>query len=199
MSVISQQLQRVSAILIASMLVVSCVTETTESPSVKFDEAAVISVSNPGATIAAGSTFAWLPEAVRFFDDERLADTPIKKLIETEIKNNIENKELLFVDSVNGSRYAIAYTAALESSLADETIIRRFGLLPGMASVPKGDENIEKGNLIVYAFDNRSGEVIWRSAAQVGVKFDMSDEQRKQRVTRVVAEMFQTLPVQKNP
>ena len=183
------------SIIFVSALIVSCVTETTHSPSVKFNDTAVISVSDPGISILAGSTFAWLPEAIRFYDDERLADVPIKKLIEKEIKSNIKNKEFIFVDSINGAKYAIADTAALESSLDDSEVISRFGLLPGMASVPKDDANIEKGNLIIYAFDNRSGDVIWRSAAQVGVEFDMSDEQRKQRIIRVVAEMFQTMPV----
>lgn len=182
-------------ILLSVFLLTSCVTETTTSPTVKFDDAAVISVSNPGVSIKPASTFAWLPEAVRFYDDKRLADAPVKKLIEAEIKNNIINKGLVFVESVNGASYAIAYTAALESSLDDDQIISRFGLLPGMASVPEGDKNIEKGSLIIYAFDNRSGDIIWRSAAQVGVEFERSDEERKQRVIRIVAEMFQSLPV----
>ncbi len=194
---IINKLQQILFIFITSALLVSCVTETTESPSMKFGEAAVISVSDPGTAIMAGSTFSWLPEAVRFYKDKRLGDAPIKKFIEAEIKKNLIAKELVFVDSVNGSRYAIAYTAALESSLDDAAIINRFGLLPGMASAPKGDNEIEKGSLIIYVFENKSGEVIWRSAAQVGVEFKMSDEQRKQRVERVVAEMFQSLPVQK--
>lgn len=197
MRIIYKSILQSLSIIFTAALVVSCVTETTQSPSLKFNDVAVISVSDPGSSIVAGSTFAWLPEAIRFYDDERLADAPIKKLIETEIKSNIKNKEFRFVDSVSGAKYAIAYTAALESSLGDREIITRFGLLPGMASVPKDDENIEKGNLIIYAFDNRSGDVIWRSAAQVGVEFDMSDEERKQRIIRIVAEMFQTLPVLK--
>lgn len=184
-------------ILFISVIITSCVTETTHSPTVKFNDAAVISVSNPGSSVIAGSTFAWLPEAIRFYDDERLADVPVKKLIEKEIKNNIVSKEFVFVESASNAKYTIAYTAALESSLDDSEVISRFGLLPGMANIPKDDANIEKGNLIIYVFDNRSGDVIWRSAAQVGVEFDMSDEQRHERITRVVAEMLQTLPIRK--
>jgi hypothetical protein len=195
MHIIGKPLQQLFFIFILSILIASCVTETTEAPSIKFNEASVISVSDPGASILVGSTFAWLPEAVRFYKDKRLDDVHIKTLIEAEIKNNIKNKGLVFVESASGSSYSIAYTAALESSLDDSEIINRFGLLPGMASTPKGDEDIEKGSLIIYVFNNKSGDVIWRSAAQVGVEFNMSDEQRKQRVIRVVAEMFQSLPV----
>jgi hypothetical protein len=61
--------------------------------------------------------------------------------------------------------------------------------------VPQDDTNVEKGSLIVYVFDNKTNDVIWRSAAQAGVRFDMSDDERKQRIERVMAEMFQTFKV----
>ena len=92
-------------------------------------------------------------------------------------------------------KYAIAYTAALESSLDDSAIIRKFGLLPGNSQVPTGDDNIEKGTLIIYVFENKTSDIVWRSAAQVSVKFDMSEEERSARVQRVLAEMFQTFTV----
>jgi len=131
---------------------------------------------------------------VRYYNDERLKDAPIKSLIEKEIVNNLIDKQMNFVESVNGAKYTIAYTAALESSLDDATIIRRYGLLPGNTQVPQGDSNVEKGSLIVYVFNN-TDQIIWRSAAQVGVKFDTTAEQRSKRVKSVIAEIFQTFPV----
>jgi len=196
MRIIAKQGLRLPILLLSSMLAVSCVTETIESPSMKFKERAVISVGDPNAAVLKGSTFAWLPQAVQFYEDERLDNKQLKALIEQQLVSTIKQKEMIFVDSVNGAQYTIAYTAALESSLADETIIRRYGLLPGMADVPADDKNIEKGSLIVYVFENKSNTIIWRSAAQVGVEFDMPMEKRKERVIRVVAEMFQTFPVQ---
>lgn len=183
------------SICIVSLSTVSCVTESVEtSPTMRFSETAVISVQDPGIVVAAGSTFSWLPEAVRFYEDERLKNAPIKTLIEDEIVKNLAAKEMIFVDSVNGAKYAIAYTAALESSLDDSAIIRRFGLLPGNSQVPKNDANVEKGTVIIYVFNNKTDEVIWRSAAQVIVQFDTPAEQRKARVEHVIAEMFKTFP-----
>ena len=148
---ISNLITKIVYILAVSMLVVSCVTETIESSSsVKFTDTAVVSVQNPNAAISVGSTFSWLPEAMRFYKDERLDKAPIKPVIESEIITNLKTKKMQMVDSVNGASYAIAYTAALESSLDDEAIIRRFGLLPGNSQVPQGDANIEKGSLIIY-------------------------------------------------
>ncbi len=184
-------------ILLVAQLITSCVTETIESPAMRFSDAAVISVQDPNIIVRQGSTIAWLPEAVRFYKDERLQSEAIKSLLEKEITKNILAKEMILVESVNGASFAIAYTAALESSLDDAAVIRRFGLLPGNSQVPKNDATIEKGNLIVYVFENKTGEIVWRSAAQMGVKFDASDAERKQRIERVLAEMFQAFSVAK--
>lgn len=182
-------------IALVSVLAVACVTETIESPKMKFPDTAVISVQDPNIFVTRGSTIAWLPEAVRFYEDERLQNAPVKALIEKEIVKNLIAKEMIYVDSVNGARYSIAYTAALESSLDDTAIIRKFGLLPGNSQVPEGDANIEKGSLIIYVFENKTNDIVWRSAAQVSVKFDMPMEERQARVERVLAEMFQSFTV----
>jgi len=175
----------------------SCVTEPVETtPGMKFSDTSVIAVGDKSAAVRKGSTFAWLPDAVRFYKDERLEKSHIKELIEKEVVKNISAKEMNFVESVNGASYAVAYTAALESSLDDSQIIQRYGLLPGNTQIPSDDANVEKGSLIIYVFNTRTDSVIWRSAAQVGVHFDMTDAQRKERVERIVAEMFQTFPVQ---
>ena len=183
-------------IIFISALTISCVTETVAtSPAMRFSDAAVVSVQDSDASVVIGSTFAWLPEAIRFYDDKRLKNAPVKSLIKNEIVKNIKAKEMIFVDSTNGANYVIAYTAALESSLDDIAIIRRFGLLPGHSQVPKNDTNIEKGSLIIYVFNNKTDKIIWRSAAQVSVQFDMPAKEREQRVERVIGKMFQTFPV----
>lgn len=187
---------RFTFILAVSVIISSCVTETVDSPNaMKFSDTSVIAVQDPSIFVIKGSTFAWLPEAVRFYDDKRLENAPLKALIEKEIIKNLLAKEVILVESVNGAKYSIAYTAALESALDDTAIIKRFGLLPGNSQVPKDDSNIEKGSLIVYVFENKTNDIVWRSAAQVGVAFDMPMDERKERVERVLAEMFQTFTV----
>lgn len=189
-------LYKFTCILFVALLTTSCVTETVDSPdSMRFSDTAVIAVQDPNVFITRGSTFAWLPGAVRFYDDKRLENAPIKSQIEKEITKNLLAKELILVESANGAKFSIAYTAALESSLDDTAIIRRFGLLPGNSQVPTDDSNIEKGTLVIYVFENRTNDVVWRSAAQVSVKFDTPIDERKERVQRIIAEMFQSFSV----
>jgi hypothetical protein len=178
-----------------SLALVSCVTETVSTtPSMKFDEASVVSVQDPGVHVVKGSTIAWSPETTQLYEDARINDKAIKELIEAEIESNLKKRDLSLVDSVSGSRYAIAYTAALESALDDEAIIRRFGLLPGHQQIPADDQNIEKGSLIIYLFNSQSGHIVWRSAAQTGVNMKADPDVRKEKVKRIVGEMFETFP-----
>ncbi len=187
---------RLIAGIIVLFLVSACVTEPAPGTGgMKFSEAAVISVQDPNMLIPGGSSFAWLPEAINYYEDKRLADAPVRPLIEQTILDNIQKQGMVVLTSVDQAQYAIAYTAALESSLDDYAIIRKFGLLPGNSRIPQDDDSVEKGSLIIYVFDNKAKDVIWRSAAQVGVKFDTPMEERRERVKRIIAEMFLTFPV----
>ncbi|MDT8283443.1 MAG: hypothetical protein RQ982_11640, partial [Gammaproteobacteria bacterium] len=68
-------------------------TETIESPgSIRFSNTAIIAVQDPAIIVSKGSTFAWLLDATRVYDDERLDEAPIKKLIESEIEKNLRAK-----------------------------------------------------------------------------------------------------------
>jgi len=191
-------LSKFIVVLLVSLSTVSCVTETVDSPNaMRFSESTVIAVQDPNIFVTKGATFAWLPEAVLFYKDKRLDNAPIKALVEKEIIKNMLAKEMILVESVNGAKFAVAYTAALESSLDDAAIIQRFGLLPGNSQIPKKDSNIEKGTLIIYIFENKTNDIVWRSAAQVGVSFDMPIAERKARIESILAEMFQTFTVTK--
>ncbi len=62
---------KLSCCLAISLLTVACVTETIESSSsMKFSDAAIVSVQNPDAAIVSGSTFSWLPSRTIAFDFE---------------------------------------------------------------------------------------------------------------------------------
>jgi hypothetical protein len=160
-------------------------------------EPAIIAVAKPGAKIPQGATFAWLPEAVNFYKDERLDSTSIQYNIESSIKKNLADMGFKFAEQSSSAQYSIAYTAALESSLDDTAILRRFGLVPGNMRVPTDNPEFEKGTLIIYALENKTGEVIWRSAVQAAVDFTLEMEQRKERIGPIVADMFRSLPVDK--
>jgi hypothetical protein len=185
-----------SALLITIAFVsVACSTtgDDVETFGVKIDPS-IIAVSTPGMKIPQGARFAWLESAINLYKDERLDTTTMQYLIEQNIKSNLADMGFQFVESETAADYTIAYTAALESSLDDTAILQRFGLVPGNMRVPASDPMHEKGTLLIYAFDSRTGDVIWRSAVQAEVDFSIDNQERKERIEPIIRDMFRTMP-----
>ena len=157
----------------------------------------IIAVSTPGVEIPQGAKFAWLTSAVSLYRDERLDTTTIQYLIEKNIRSNLAGMGFQFVELEGAADYTIAYTAALESSLDDVTILQRYGLVPGNMRIPSDNPQFEKGTLLIYAFDNRTGDVIWRSAVQAAVDFSLEQQERKQRIEPIIRSMFSSFPVER--
>ncbi len=180
---------------LTALMITACVStdDKVQQASVKI-EPSIISVSTPGMAIPQGAKFAWLLTAINIYQDERLDSTTIQYLIENNIKANLADMGFRFVESESVADYTIAYTAALESSLDDTAILRRYGLVPGNMRVPDNNPLYEKGTLLIYAFDNSTGDVVWRSAVQSAVDFSLSQEQRKARIEPIIQDMFRTLP-----
>jgi len=188
---------RVVFLMLASLMISACVTteDQAQQTGVKI-EPSIISVSTPGIKIQQGASFAWLPKAINLYKDERLDSTTIQYLVEKNIKSNLADMGFRFVESESAADYTIAYTAALESSLDDTAILRRFGLVPGNMRVPENNPMYEKGTLLIYAFDNRTSEVIWRSAVQAAVDFSLDTQERKERLEPIIRDMFRSLPTE---
>lgn len=186
---------RIVYLLLAVLISSACTSsgEPSKQGSVKIDPS-IIAVSSPGIKISQGAKFAWLTKAVNLYKDERLDSTTIQYLIEKNIKTNLADMGYQFVELESAADYTIAYTAALESSLDDTAILRRFGLVPGNMRVPDDDPLYEKGTLLIYAFDNNTGDVIWRSAVQAAVDFSLDKQERKERIEPIIRDMFRSLP-----
>jgi hypothetical protein len=188
---------RVVFLMLASLMMSACVTteDQAQQAGVKIDPS-FLAVSTPGVKIVQGASFAWLPKAINLYKDERLDSTTIQYLVEKNIKSNLADMGFRFVESESVADYTIAYTAALESSLDDTAILRRFGLVPGNMRIPQGDPMYEKGTLLIYVFDNRTSEVIWRSAVQAAVDFSLETQERKERLEPIIRDMFRSLPTE---
>lgn len=188
---------RAAVFVLLAVIIGSACSSTSEQAGVKIDPA-IIAVSTPGLTVQSGARFAWVAEAINLYRDERLDSTSMQYLIEKSIRANLADLGFAFVDDEKAADYTIAYTAALESSLDDETILKRYGLVPGSMSIPEGNPRYEKGTLLIYAFDNRTGQVVWRSAVQAAVDFSLESEERKQRIEPIVRDMFGSFPVERS-
>lgn len=175
----------------------ACVTEPAPVPaSQQAMEPAIISVTASGVKLSEGDRVSWYPGAINLYKDERLQSQSIQAELEKQIKLNVIERKLAFVDAVSSADYTIAYTAGLESAIGDDQILMRFGLSPGAVNVPQNTDEYEKGTLVIYLFDTQTGNVVWRSAAQAAVDLNMSMDERRQRIARLVQRMFVSMPAQ---
>jgi len=188
-------LVRIIFLVSAALIMGACTTteSTAKQEGVKI-EPSIIAVSTPGTKISQGAKFAWLSRAINLYRDERLDSTTIQYLVENSIKSNLADMGFQFVALESAADYTIAYTAALESSLDDTAILRRFGLVPGNMRIPEDNPMYEKGTLLIYAFDNNTGDVIWRSAVQAAVDFSLDRQEREKRIEPIIRDMFRSLP-----
>jgi hypothetical protein len=188
-------LLRTAFFLLGAVMMSACTTTDNQAQQVGIKvEPSIISVSTPGTKISQGSSFAWLQNAINLYRDERLDSTSIQYLVEKNIRSNLVHMGFQFVESESAADYTIAYTAALESSLDDTAILRRYGLVPGNMRIPDDNPMYEKGTLLIYAFDNNTGEVIWRSAVQAAVDFSLDMQEREERIEPIIRDMFRSLP-----
>lgn len=186
---------RMILLVLGAVMVSACTTTKNQAQQVGIIiEPSIIAVSTRGAEIPQGASFAWMSNAISLYKDERLDSTTYQYLIEKNIKFNLAEMGFRFVESESAADYTIAYTAALESSLDDATILRRFGLVPGNMRIPDDNPMYEKGTLLIYAFDNSKGELIWRSAVQAAVDFSLTKQERNERIEPIIRDMLHSLP-----
>lgn len=119
----------------------------------------------------------------------------MKGMIESAITRELNSKGLTLMLDTSGATYLLAYTAAMESSLDDRTILLRYGLLPGDDLSMPATSNYNKGTLIIYLVDARARRPVWKSAIQAEVDFEVDKYTRAQRVQSAVQKMLSTLPI----
>lgn len=137
--------------------------------------------------------FAWLFADVE--DQQRFPKSRIMPIVEQSIHKAMlargypinQSNKLSLPD------YYVAFTVALESSLDDAAIFKRYGLVPGYSSQGVTSQ-YEKGTLLIHIIDAKTRQTVWQSAAQGAVDLTISDVLRKQRIQTLVSRMIRGLP-----
>lgn len=153
------------------------------------------SSSLSGYTIVPGTRLAWHEQGRELIRDSRLADAELQPVIEETLRTQLLQLGLRFEQTPSRAELLLAYTAATESNLSDQELLRRFGLVPGYTAPENTATSYERGSLVLYLVDPSKGVVVWRCAAQTLVDFDAQPAARRQRIEAGIASMLETLPV----
>lgn len=170
-------------------------TDTDRDTATVIRATAPLSVTSQEFKLNKSDPISWLPEAIKFYSDPRINKTGLKVMIENAITQEINNKGLTLRQVTSSVKYLLAYTAAMESSLDDRTILLRYGLLPGDDLTMPASQSYNKGTLIIYLVDAQTKRPVWKSALQAEVDFEVDNFTRSQRVQLAVKKMLSTLPI----
>ena len=164
-------------------------------PSVRPSGFTLAASSVSGFTVIPGSNFAWHEQGRELVQDDRMPESGLQSAIEETIRTQLTSLGFRFNDNADEADLLMAYTAATESNLSDEELLRRFGLVPGYLAPEDGAMSYERGALVLYLIDPSNGLLVWRCAAQTLIDFEAQPEVRRQRIEAGVASMLDTLPI----
>jgi len=156
---------------------------------------AVVSTSSPGLSFSSTSRFSWLFEDVDIRKDAPISGQRIKEILKQEISAAMQNKGFTVAPSGSPSDYYIAFTAATESTLDDDTLLKRYKISPGFNSSKTGKQIYEKGTLLIHIINANTRQTVWQSVVQANVKTGISDDERRKNIKSIVQTMLRKLPV----
>lgn len=157
----------------------------------------ILSNSSPGFSVTTASRFSWLLEDVEIKKDAPINAQRAQEIVRDAIAGQMQMKGLPIAAVGSPSDYYIAYTLATESTIDDETLMKRYNISPGVNTASQGANIYEKGTLLIYVIDAISRQTKWQSAVQAGIQYDISEDQRKANIQSIVRTMLRNFPVSK--
>lgn len=159
----------------------------------------------PGFAIAAtamkdfsllpGTRIAWHAGGREVHRNERLTDAGIPQMIDEALRDRLLALGLRFVEKESEADLLLAYAAGTETSLSDQELLTRFGVLPGYPAASEGTTGLERGSLVIYLIDPERTQVVWRCATQTLIDYDVDPQVRHQNIREGISGMLETLPL----
>jgi len=156
---------------------------------------AIVSTSSPNFSVSSRTRISWLLEDININTNAPFTAQRAQELVRQTIAEVMLGKGLPVAPSGSPSDYYIAYTLASESTLDDETLMKRYNISPGFNPSTSGGNVYEKGTLLIHIIDANTRQTVWQAVVQANIQSDISEEQRKANVRSVVESMLKKLPI----
>ncbi len=157
---------------------------------------AALLISSPGSAdehLSAGTkTFAWAVQNVHFYDAPRFGRAPIKEMLEKEIVEELEKRNLRLVTSVEAADLELSYIAVLENEATHEEMEAFHQRNPDIAALHMDSEKFEQGVLFAKLVDRRTGQKVWESTQRGLVALSMPEVQRTKRLSEIIRDLVST-------
>ena len=142
-----------------------------------------------------GMKFAWGERT--FFDAPRFSDSDIEQQLDAAIVDGLILKGLKPAQYSEDSQFLVYYTVVLgevsHEKASEQRPVAELSEVEGAAI-----NSIEYGKILLVLRETETGRLIWQEGVSGFTGLDMQDEERKQRLLRLVEILLDDLPLAAN-
>lgn len=167
-----KKIARIIALFISLVVLLACSSPAQQQlqqpeQQKRAERMTVVSSARPAAVLPAFTTFTWNEEYNQVLSAlNNKKESAVKTYIRHELITYLSSKGYQYQPDPAQADVVFGFLFALEDDLADNTIQRRFGLVPGLRKTAVTDPRYAKGTFLLSVLDNELKKVYWRSALQ---------------------------------
>ena len=179
--------------MLVSALLTSC--STKQLPQQEEMKVSFITVHHSELHIPAYATYQWSDGFTRQAADGFIQNVDMWSLLKQGIEQEMQRKGYQQVAQTEQADINISFIAALTSTLSDNEIQRKYGLVPGLIIDYVDHQRYEKGTLIFDVVNPETQQLAWRTAGQaLATLEEIPLAERKKRITIFVNKLLAFLP-----
>ncbi|WP_372872667.1 hypothetical protein [Shewanella sp.] len=130
----------------------------------------------------------WHPEFIKVLLDDPSLEAEVAAGIKAEIMQILERRGYVYTTENDG--FWVGFGAAVESRMADDTILALTGMDAGLNRSP----DIGKGTLMIALFSPHKKQAQWRVQLQGYTYEDQNQADRKTRLATLITQMLSPIP-----
>jgi len=179
--------------LLLGVLLVGCA--TTEVVPENDRQTAFVTVHHSIFHIPVSATYRWSDGFMQQSGTDVIKNVPMWDLLKQGIEQEMQRKGYRQVRQTEHADINISFAAALTSSLDDQQIQKKYGLVPGLMVNPLNPKRYEKGTLIFDVLNPQTNKLAWRTAGQALASLEeIPLQERRARIKAFVKKLLAFLP-----
>jgi hypothetical protein len=179
--------------LLLGVLLVGCV--TTEVVPKNDRKMAFVTVHHSIFHIPVSATYRWSDGFMQQSGTDVIKNVPMWDLLKQGIEQEMQRKGYRKVRQTEQADINISFAVALTSSLDDQQIQKKYGLVPGLMVNPLDPKRYEKGTLIFDVLNPQTNKLAWRTAGQALASLEeIPLQERRVRIKAFVKKLLAFLP-----
>ncbi|VAW68347.1 hypothetical protein MNBD_GAMMA10-1039 [hydrothermal vent metagenome] len=160
----------------------------------ELERSSIVVLTQPSFKFTGNTQFSWVEKNHADISGAfKKSGLPVQTLLDEGIHQAIKDKGYRF-SSEGKDSLLIQYHVSLESEMDDMALAIHYGLAPGLNANSEASRKYERGTLVVDLIDPVLMKVVWRGAIGVFTGLEKTDEGRKNRVSKLLKELFANLP-----